>query len=65
MIPAVWVKEDDTCKEAFYKMHENQLSGIPIINDRYEVTGYINLLELLATYARSQKQQSKVNSSNE
>ena len=57
MIPAVWIKEDDTLKEAFYKMHENQLSGIPIINDRYEVTGYINLLELLAAYARSQKQQ--------
>lgn len=54
MIPAVWVKEEDTLKEAFYKLHENQLAGIPIINDLYEVTGYINLLELLAIYARSQ-----------
>lgn len=55
MIPAVWVKEDDTIKDGFHKMHENQLSGIPILNDRYEVIGYINLLELLAIYARDQK----------
>ena len=52
MIPAVWVKENDTVKDAFHKMHDNRLSGIPTINDRYEVTGYLNLLELLATYAR-------------
>jgi CBS domain-containing protein len=55
MYPAVWVKENDTLKDAFQKMHDNKLSGIPIVNDRYEVTGYINLLELLAIYARSQK----------
>ncbi len=55
MIPAVWVKQDDTIKDAFHQMHKNQLSGIPIVNDRYEVSGYINLLELLAIYARSQK----------
>ncbi len=55
MIPAVWVKPEDTIREAFHKIHENQLSGIPIINDRYEVTGYINLLELLTVYARGQK----------
>lgn len=55
MIPAVWVKKDDTLKEAFQKMHENRLSGLPIINDRYEVTGYISLLELLGIYTRSRK----------
>jgi CBS domain-containing protein len=55
MLPAVWVKENDTLKDAFQKMHDNKLSGIPIVDDRYEVTGYINLLELLAIYARSQK----------
>jgi CBS domain-containing protein len=55
MLPAVWVKENDTLKDAFQKMHDNKLSGIPIVNDRYEITGYINLLELLVIYARSQK----------
>jgi CBS domain-containing protein len=54
MIEPVWVRENETLKDAFRKMHDNQLSGIPLINDRYEITGYINLLELLAIYARSQ-----------
>lgn len=65
MIPAVWVKEDDNLKEAFRKMHDNELSGIPIVNDRYEVTGYINLLELLAIYARSDQYQDQENQTNE
>ncbi|MFQ5610789.1 MAG: CBS domain-containing protein [Anaerolineae bacterium] len=55
MIEPVWVKEDDTVKEAFRRMHDNQISGIPMINNRYEVTGYINLLQLLAICAREQK----------
>jgi CBS domain-containing protein len=55
MIPAVWVRKDDTLKEAFRKMHENRLSGIPIVNAQYEVTGYISLLELLGIYTRRRK----------
>jgi CBS domain-containing protein len=55
MIPAVWVTDADKISVAFTKMHDNKLSGIPIVNDRYEVTGYINLQELLAFYIRSQK----------
>jgi len=55
MIPAVWVADQDKISVAFTKMHDNKLSGIPIVNDRYEVTGYINLQELLAFYIRSQK----------
>ena len=66
MTPAVWVKYDETLKDAFRKMHDNQLPGIPIVNDRYEVTGYINLLELLATYAQSRKtSEGRVDPSNE
>ena len=55
MLPAVWVTDNDKVRDAFTKMHENKLTGIPIVNDRYEVTGYINLQELLALYIRSQK----------
>lgn len=54
MDPPVWVREEERLKSAFHKMHDNRLSGIPIVNDRHEVTGYINLVELLALYARSQ-----------
>lgn len=55
MIAPVWVKEEETLRDAFRKMHDHQLSGIPIVNNRYEVTGYINLIELLATYIGSHK----------
>jgi CBS domain-containing protein len=43
----VWVKGDETVKIAFKRMHEHKLSGIPVVDDRYHVVGYINLLELL------------------
>jgi len=48
MIPPVWVKHGETVKNAFKRMHENGLSGLPVVDDRYHVIGYINLLELLA-----------------
>ena len=48
MIPPVWVKHDETVKNAFKRMHDNELPGLPVVDDRYHVIGYINLLELLA-----------------
>jgi CBS domain-containing protein len=47
MQEAVWVKRGETVKEAFRRMHEHRLSGLPVVDERYHVTGYINLLELL------------------
>lgn len=54
MRPAVFVRRDDRVKNAFHNMHRHKLSGIPIVNEHHEVTGYINLLELLALYCHSQ-----------
>ena len=48
MSPPVWVKPDETVKEAFKRMHENKLPGLPVVDDCYQVIGYINLLELLS-----------------
>ena len=48
MIPPVWVKSGETVQEAFKRMHENKLPGLPIVDERYQVIGYVNLLELLA-----------------
>jgi len=48
MIPPVWVKHGETVKNAFKRMHANGLPGLPVVDDRYHVIGYINLLELLA-----------------
>jgi CBS domain-containing protein len=43
----VWVKMDDTLEQAFRLMHENKLSGLPVIDDHYHLVGYINLLEIM------------------
>jgi CBS domain-containing protein len=44
----VWVKQGENVQEAFTKMHDNKLSGLPIVNKEYQVVGYINLIELLS-----------------
>ena len=44
----VWVKRGETVKDAFKRMHEHDLPGLPVVDERYRVTGYINLLELMA-----------------
>ncbi|MFC2030559.1 CBS domain-containing protein [Chloroflexota bacterium] len=44
----VWVKRGETVKDAFKRMHDHNLPGLPMVDDRYHVTGYINLLELMA-----------------
>lgn len=51
----VWVKQGETVKDAFKRMHENDLTGLPIVNDLYRVVGYINLLELLAICCKEQE----------
>jgi CBS domain-containing protein len=48
MTEPVWVKRDETVKEAFHRLHDNRLPGLPIVDERYQVIGYINLLELLS-----------------
>jgi CBS domain-containing protein len=43
-----WVKRGERVKDAFKRMHENRLPGLPMVDERYRVVGYINLLGLLA-----------------
>ncbi len=47
MQPPIWVKPDDTVQDAFKKMHESGLNGLPVVDDNYRIIGYVNLLELL------------------
>ena len=44
----VWVKRGETVKDAFKRMHENRLTGLPVVDERYRIVGYISLLELMA-----------------
>lgn len=60
MHEAVWVKEGETVKDAFKRMHEHKLHGLPVVDDRYHVTGYVNLLELTAVILEQQAYDSEV-----
>jgi CBS domain-containing protein len=48
MAKAVWITGQDTLKEAFKRMHEHRLPGLPVVDDRYRVIGYLDLLALLS-----------------
>ena len=41
------VKHKDTVKKAFIHMHDKNLPGLPLVDERYHVIGYVNLLEML------------------
>ncbi|MEN8241927.1 MAG: CBS domain-containing protein [Chloroflexota bacterium] len=55
MRPPVWVKQGETVKEAFKRMHDNKLPGLPLVDECYQVIGYINLLELLSLCIQKKK----------
>ena len=44
----LWVRRGETVQDAFKRMHEHGLPGLPVVDDRYHVVGYIKLLELMA-----------------
>ena len=46
----VWVKKTDPLDRAFHLMHEHKLAGLPVVDDRYQIVGYINLLEMMAAF---------------
>jgi CBS domain-containing protein len=48
----IWVKQGETVKDAFKRMHEHKLSGMPVVDEQYHVVGYINLLEIIALCCR-------------
>ncbi len=50
MKPPVWVKLGETVKDAFRRMHDSRIMGLPVVNDEYCVVGYINILELLSIF---------------
>ncbi len=50
MKPPVWIKRGETTKDAFIRMHDNDLPGLPLVDERYHVVGYINMLELVGLF---------------
>jgi nitrogen regulatory protein P-II 1 len=48
MSPPLYVSGDDTLDVAYQKMHKAHLAGLPVVDVKYRVLGYISLLEVLS-----------------
>ena len=49
----VSVRMDDTVGDAFERMHDNDLFGLPITDDENRISGYVDQLELLMVWVRA------------
>jgi len=43
---------DDTVREAFARMHERRLEGLPIVDAKMKVVGYLDRLQLIRLWVR-------------
>jgi CBS domain-containing protein len=50
MGPPVSVRPEQTVRDAFRKLHESELAGLPVVDDENRVTGYLDELELLLAW---------------
>lgn len=44
----IYMHEEDTLADVFQKMREHNLSGVPVVDKSYHITGFITLLGLMA-----------------
>jgi len=49
MTRAIYVKDEDTLKEAFVKMYENDVEELPVVDDDHHLIGNIDIIELLTS----------------
>jgi CBS domain-containing protein len=56
-LPPVSVRGDETVRDAFRRMHDAKLNGLPIVDDAGRVTGYVDQLEMLLVWVRSTGQE--------
>jgi len=55
MSSALYVKENDSLKEAFVKMYRHDVEELPVVDDDHHLIGNIDILELL-TYLIEKKE---------
>ena len=53
MLDPVSVHPDDTVRDAFARMHQGDLIGLPITDDAGRVVGYVDQLELLLVWVHA------------
>lgn len=47
MQPPVYVTAEDSARDAFVKMHETNLVGLPVVDEEMRVIGYLDRLQLM------------------
>ena len=47
MQPPVYVTAEDSARDAFVKMHETDLVGLPVVDEEMRVIGYLDRLQLM------------------
>jgi CBS domain-containing protein len=52
-VPPVSVRREETIRDAFARMHDAKLNGLPIVDDDGKVVGYVDQLEILLVWVRS------------
>jgi CBS domain-containing protein len=53
MLAPTSVRRDESVRDAFERMHAAKLNGLPIIDERNQVVGYVDQLELLLVWVRA------------
>lgn len=49
----VWVRADETARDAFRRLHETGLAGLPVVDAAGRVEGYLDELELLLVWVEA------------
>jgi CBS-domain-containing membrane protein len=52
MEAAVYVTMGDTVREAFIRMHESKLEGLPVVDEAMKVVGYLDRFQLLRMWLK-------------
>jgi CBS domain-containing protein len=55
MQPPVYVTRADSAREAFVRMHENKLEGLPVVDEEMRVVGYLDRLQLLRLWLQKHR----------
>jgi CBS domain-containing protein len=60
MQPAVYVTMGDSVREAFSRMHERRLDGLPVVDGEMRVVGYLDRLQLIRIWLRKRHREEGV-----
>jgi CBS domain-containing protein len=58
--PAVYVTMGDSVREAFSRMHERRLDGLPVVDGEMRVVGYLDRLQLIRLWLRKHHREESV-----